>query len=296
MRTESPPSPDVVEFEEERNRLLGIAYRITGSRTEADDIVQEAWLRWSAADRNEIVNPPAWLTTVTSRIALDRLKSAQHRREEYVGPWLPEVTGTIPGPDESVELAESVTIGFLTVLERLQPVERAVFVLSEVFDVPFAEIADVVGKRADACRQIATRARRRVRDDAPPWQPTADTAWEAADAFARALREGDMTGVLRVLAPDVLHMSDGGADHRAARQPVIGAERVGRFFVKLAGRYADTSIEPRLLNGQPGAVVTYADGTVATTMVFSVVDGSINRVWAVVNPDKLGGLDAAPIW
>ena len=283
-------------FESERGRLLGVAYRITGSRAEADDIVQDAWLRWERADRSDIERPAAWLTTVTSRLALDRLRSAQHRRETYVGPWLPDAVAPEPGPAERTELVESLTMGFLAVLERLQPVERVVFLLADVFDVPFDEIATVVDRRSTTCRQIASRARRRVREERPRFAPTDDEAWRVTNAFLEAASAGDLETLLSVLAPDVLHVSDGGPDYRAARHPVVGADRVARLTVTLASRGAAMGLvpEPRLVNGQPGFVARDATG-VRLALVASVVEGRIDRLCLVVNPDKLATLDHAPI-
>ncbi|HEY4376304.1 MAG TPA: sigma-70 family RNA polymerase sigma factor, partial [Acidimicrobiales bacterium] len=163
-------------FEAERTRLVGLAYRITGSRAEADDIVQDTWLRWERAAPGSVDRPAAWLTTVTSRIALDHLKSAHHRRETYVGPWLPEPATAEAGPEEQAQMAESLTVGFLTVLERLGPVERVVFLLIDVFGMSSDEVGEVVGKEPDACRQIASRARRRIRDGRPKFTPTDDEA------------------------------------------------------------------------------------------------------------------------
>lgn len=283
-------------FESERSRLLGVAYRITGSRAEADDIVQEAWLRWERADRSGIERPAAWLTTVTSRIALDRLRSAQHRREAYVGPWLPEAASAEPGPADRAELVESLTMGFLAVLERLRPVERVVFLLADVFDVPFDEIATVVDRSSTTCRQIASRARRRVREGRPRFAPTDDEAWRVTNAFLEAATAGDIDTLLSVLAPDVVHVADGGPDHRAARYPVVGADRVARLMVTLTSRGAAMGLvaEPRLVNGQPG-IVARDDSGVRLAMAASVVDGRIERVSLVVNPDKLRALDRAPV-
>lgn len=283
-------------FAAERARLVGLAYRITGSRTEAEDVVQDAWLRWQTADRAAVVRPAAWLTTVTSRIALDHLKSAHRSREAYVGPWLPEPVDVGPGPDDRVELAESLTLGFLAVLERLEPTERVVFILADVFRVPYDEIAEVVGRSSAACRQVASRARRRVTEERPLFAPTDDEAWRVTSAFIDALAGGDIDAVTALLAPDVVHISDGGAHHRAARRPVLGAERVARLMTNLAVRLVrpGVEIEPRLVNGQPGLVVR-DDGAAVLALACSVVDGRIDRVFAVVNPEKLAALGGPPV-
>jgi RNA polymerase sigma-70 factor (ECF subfamily) len=279
-------------FEDERSRLVGLAYRITGSRTEADDIVQDAWLRWNGADRATIARPAAWLTTVTSRLALDRLRSARHRRETYVGPWLPEPTTLSPDPTEQIELAESLTVGFLALLERLAPVERVVFLLADVFAAPFADIADVVDKSPDACRQIASRARRRVRDDRPRFAPTDDEAWQVTAAFLAAAQRGDTAALLQLLDDGAVATSDGGPTVRAARRPIL-AERIPRFLVNLTrrGLAPGDDLVPVCLNGQPGVAVRRG-GRTTLAVVVAVADGRVDRVWSVLNPAKLAGLDA----
>jgi RNA polymerase sigma-70 factor (ECF subfamily) len=287
---------------DERPQLVGLAYRITGSRLDAEDIVQEAWERARRADADAIDRPGAWLTTVVSRLALDHLRSAQRRRETYVGPWLPEPVVTragaapaaaLPGADPAhlAELAESLTFGFLRILEALTPVDRAVFVLADVFGVPFPEIARAVDRGPEACRQIASRARRRVRDDgrshlAPP------DADRVADDLALALVGGEMDRVISLLAPDVVLVSDGGADHHAARRPVVGPERVARMLINLSQRgFADgMRFERTELNGLPGAVVMVGDTRFFASAV-SVADGRVTAVYAIVNPDKLASLD-----
>ena len=285
-------APD--EFEGHRPHLLGIAYRVTGSRTVADDVVQEAWLRWQRTDRTSIERPAAWLTTVTSRLALDQLKSAQHRRETYVGPWLPEIANAEPGPEERAELAESLTVGFLAVLERLNPTERVVFLLADVFSVPYAEIAPVVDRSVEACRQVASRARARVREDRPRYTATDAEAWDVATAFLSAAQAGDLDSLVHLVAADALAVSDGGRDHRAARLPVR-ADRIGRFVVNLAKRIpADAEIEVRLLNGQPGMVLRHR-GQAYQAVVIGVADGQVQRLMTIRNPEKLRALDADPI-
>lgn len=280
-------------FEGERPRLLALAYRITGSRTVAEDLVQEAWIRWDRADQDEIAAPAAWLTTVVSRLALDHLKSAAHQREDYVGPWLPEPVAAEPDPAEQVELAESLTIGFLTVLERLGPTERVVFLLAEVFAVPFEEIAVAVERSPAACRQIASRARGRVREGRPRFQPTDDQAWEVALAFLTAAQVGDLDALVSLLAEGALAISDGGPHHRAARRPVVAA-RIPRFVANLTTRLpADAEIELRAINGEPGVVVREA-GAITTAMAFTVTDGRVERIWTIRNPEKLRALASSP--
>jgi RNA polymerase sigma-70 factor (ECF subfamily) len=291
-----PDRGSLEAFEAERPRLLGLAYRITGSRTAADDLVQEAWLRWDRADRDAIDRPAAWLTTVTSRLALDHLKSAQQTRETYVGPWLPEPTPTEPDPAEHLELAESLTFGFLAMLERLGPIERVVFLLAEVFSVPFDEIAATVDKTPEACRQIASRARQRVREGRPRFAPTDDQAWEVALAFLSAAQAGDLEALLSLLAPEAVLVSDGGPDHHAARRPVV-ADRIPRFVVNIANRWAEAGLgayEMRLVNGQPTLLLVH-EGSVLYSFTVSVADGLIRHIATVVNPDKLAALEAPAI-
>ena len=283
-------------FAGERSRLVGLAYRITGSRAEAEDIVQEAWLRWDAAGGVAVENPAAWLTTVTSRLALDRLRSAQHRREAYVGPWLPEAATVELGPADRAELAESLTVGFLAVLERLGPVERVVFLLADVFGTPFDEVAATVGRSPEACRQLASRARRRVRTGRPRFASTGEDAWRVTAAFLRAVTDGDLAAVTDLLAPDVVQVSDGGAAHRAARRPVVGPHRVARLALNLTrrGLVVGVEMELREVNGQPAVVARLGDVVFLTTVV-SVVDGRIERLWSLVNPDKNATLGLPPV-
>jgi RNA polymerase sigma-70 factor, ECF subfamily len=292
------PPVDDPEFTSERSRLLGVAYRITGSRSDAEDIVQDAWLRWERTDRGTIDRPAAWLTTVTSRLALDRLKSAQRTREDYVGPWLPEMTTTEADPAERAELAESLTVGFLTVLERLGPVERVVFLLADVFGHRFDEIASVVDKSPEACRQIASRARRRVQEGRPRYEPTDDDAWQATKAFLDAAHAGDVDTLLALLSEGAVLVSDGGADHHAARRPIV-RERIPRFVVNITKRREavlgpDHTVEATLVNGQPSLVIRER-GVPTFAMSFDVVDQKIEGIYVVLNPDKLAALDTDPI-
>lgn len=303
--------PDALEraLVAERPRLLGLAYRITGSRVDAEDVVQEAWERSRRVRADDIDRPAAWLTTVVSRLALDQLRAAQHRRETYVGPWLPEPVTTGPGlpgggagvarsataatadPAELVELAESLTFGFLRLLEALAPVERVVFVLADVFGMPFPEVAAVVDRSPDACRQIASRARARISDGGRRHQAPVDAA-RVADDLVEALAGGDTDRVLALLAPDVVLLSDGGPAVHAARRPVRGAARVARLLLNLTrrGMALGVRMERTELNGEPGTLALVGDVVVYSSMV-TVVDGQVTGVHTVVNPDKLAALD-----
>jgi RNA polymerase sigma-70 factor, ECF subfamily len=279
---------DDVVFEAERRRLGAIGYRMLGSTADADDMVQETWLRWhrlGTEGRAQLERPGAWLTTVATRIALDRLKSAQRQREEYVGPWLPEPILTDHDPAESVELAESLTLGFLTVLERLGPVERAVFLLSDVFEEPFASIAPAVGRSEETCRQIASRARRRIREERKRFEPTDSD--ELLHAFLHACSVGTLAEFRKVLADDVVMVSDGGGAVHAARRPVLGIERVARLLGNLTRRLPDDStLEVRQVNNEPGVLIRRG-GLPWSVLALESHDGRVAAVRVVINPDKL---------
>ena len=284
-------------FERARPRLLGVAYRMVGTVADAEDIVQEAWLRWQSSEVTP-QRPEAWLTTVTARLALDVLRSAQHRREHYTGPWLPEPVTTDPEPDEMAIRAESLTLGFLAVLESLSPLERAVFLLADVFAVPYAQIAPTVERSEVACRQIASRARRRLREARParhdnrgPTPPSAQQ-WQLVDTFTTALATGDVAGALRCLAPDAVLVSDGGPHRHAARRPVQGPERIVRFLVNLSKRIPGAyEVAPAVLNGAPGLVFRAA-GVADLAAAFDIDAGAVRAVYLVNNPDKLHHLEA----
>ena len=287
-------------FAAERPRLTGIAYRVTGSLADADDVVQEAWLRFSRTGPSTIERPAAWLTTVVARLSLDHLKAARREREVYVGPWLPEpiasdpLTVSRPGPEEIVELASSLTLGFLHMLETLSPLERVVFVLADVFDVPFKEIADTVGKSPDACRQMASRARRRIQDARPQrYTPPDDEAARVVAEMLAATTAGDIDGLVKLLSEDAVLVSDGGPHKRAARHPIKGRDRLARFLANIGKRYdtAHATIEPIALNGELGIVISL-DGVREAAMNFEVgADGLVREVHIIAADDKLAALD-----
>jgi RNA polymerase sigma-70 factor (ECF subfamily) len=280
-----------ITFETERPRLVGLAYRTLGSVTDAEDVVQEAWLRCARTDLATIDNPAAWLTTVTSRLALDRLRALSRRREDYVGPWLPEPYGSAPDPSMMAERADSLTLGFLVLLDRLSPTERVVFLLADVFGEPYARIAEAVDKSEEACRQVASRARRRLRGDAPTEVRAADKG--LLEALVTAIVMGDDIGVMALLAPEVRLVSDGGAARHAARRPVLGPDRVARLLVNLGTRMPPGG-EPgwRVVNGQDAFTVV-VDGVPDFVFVADcdVDSGRIVAVRIVSNPDKLGHVD-----
>ena len=272
-------------FEQSRPRLLGIAYRMVGTMADADDIVQEAWVRWNAADHASIRRPEAWLTTVTARIAIDCVRASGRRREEYLGPWLPDPLVADQGPEATAELADSLAIGFLRVLDTLDAVERAVFLLVDVFGVAYADVALGVGKSEVACRQIASRARRRLHG-ASSRRPVGEER-RMVDELISAVARGDLAAVLERLAPDVVLVTDGGATRPAARRPLVGADRVANFLVTFARRsYSRARVVPTVINGDPG-IITYLSDRIDFVAAFEIADGAIAAIWLVRNPDKL---------
>jgi RNA polymerase sigma-70 factor (ECF subfamily) len=272
-------------FEAARPRIRGLAYRMLGTLADADDVAQDTWLRWQAAGGPHIANAEAWLVTAATRLCLDRLRSAARTREIYPGPWLPEPIVTDPSPESAAELSDSVTLGFLVLLDQLAPVERAVFVLADVFEVPYAEIATAVGRSPAACRQIASRARRRLRPDKQPYQ-TAAADRELVNGLLRALAAGDVNEVVARLAPQVVCITDGGPARRAARRPVIGSRRVARLLISLARRYRHLATRPAVVGGCAGAVLSAGD-TIEQVMAVQSEDGVITSIYFVGNPDKL---------
>ncbi|MEV0371443.1 RNA polymerase sigma factor SigJ [Streptomyces sp. NPDC050636] len=300
------------QFEEQRGRLWAVAYRIMGTVTDADDAVQETWLRWQALpDDPQVENPRGYLTTVVSRICYDLLGSARARRETYVGPWLPEpvLAGSVGGaaltlggaggalpesPEDRVTLDESVGMALLTVLERLTPAERTAFILHDVFAVPFPEIAEAVGRTPDSVRQLASRARKRVRAEAPRRSVDRVEHRRTVEAFLSAVMGGDFDGLLAVLDPEVVWRSDGGGKVTAARRPVLGREKVARYVHGMVSRGFDPSamrVALQDVNGATGLLFVDTAGRQAGVFAFTVHDGRITEVDAVINPDKLRHLD-----
>jgi RNA polymerase sigma-70 factor (ECF subfamily) len=282
------------EFEEHRRHLFGVAYRMLGSVAEAEDVVQDTWLRWQAADGEEVRSPRSFLTTVATRLAIDRLRSAQRRREEYVGPWLPEPVVTDDDPAATAELADSLSMAFLLVLERLNPVERAVLLLHDVFGYDYDEVAAIVERTPANCRQIASRARGHLTSERPVRpRPSQEEEQRLAFAFAAAAGTGDLAALEGLLAEDAVLWSDGGAARRAARRPVVGRGRVARFVANVAQRVpVDGTFEYVHLNGEPAVIMRTAEGPYMT-MAVELVDGAISAIHVVNNPEKLRHL-AAP--
>jgi RNA polymerase sigma-70 factor, ECF subfamily len=271
-----------------RRRLLGLAYRMLGSRSDAEDIVQDAYLRF--IDAKDVHNPEAFLVTVVTRLCLDRLKSVKAQREIYVGPWLPEPVFDTDGlaTEAATELADDLSFALLLALDRLTPQERAAFLLHDVFDVPFSEIAAMIDRSEPACRQLATRARRAVRNERPP-QPVAPSRHEhLLKAFIEAVASGDLARLTGLLREDAVAVTDGGGRKSAALNPIYGADKIARFFIGVAGKNADRDIriESAMINGAVGALL-YLDGELDHSLSIGVDGEKIAAVYLVRNPDKL---------
>jgi RNA polymerase sigma-70 factor (ECF subfamily) len=281
------------EFEELRPLLFAIAYRILGSVADAEDAVQESWLRYESSPTRPR-STKAFLSAVVTRISIDVLRSARVRREEYVGQWFPEPLLTDPyeDPARSAELADSVSMAALLLLERLTPLERAVFVLREVFGFGFPEVAEAVGRSEAACRQLAARARGHMDVARPRFEADRREREELSARFFDALRDGDVDGLRELLAADVRMVGDGGGKAPALAQGVIGADNVARVLALNFPLFTriDASVEPHEVNGQPGAILRDRDGKVVGTLTLDVLDGRIQTIRSVVNPDKLGHL------
>ena len=277
-------------FVAHRGLLFTVAYEMLGSAADAEDVVQESWLRWADVDRAEVRDPRAYLVRIVTRQALNRLRTLARRREEYVGEWLPEPLLTGPDVAEDLGLAESVSIAMLTVLETLGPTERAVFVLREVFDLPYADIAAAVDKTPAAVRQIAHRARGHVAARRPRVRVDLAEQRKVVDRFLMALRTGDLRALLDVLAPDVVLVADGGGEVAAVRRPVVGRDRVATLLSRFRTIAPGAEVATVWLNGAPAARIDL-DGELDTAVGLVVEDGRITRIYAVRNPHKLARLD-----
>ena len=275
-------------FVTHRGLLFTVAYEMLGSAVDAEDVVQETWLRWADVDHAEVRDPRAYLVRMVTRQALNRLRTVSRQREDYVGEWLPEPLLTSPDVAEDAELAENVSIAMLTVLETLGPAERAVFVLHEVFETPYDEIAEVVGKTPAAVRQIAHRAREHVAARRPRMQVDRAEQEATFQKFMAAVTSGDVQGLVEVLAPDVVLIADGGGLVPAARKPLIGAERVMAFLARVAD-LSDLVATTAWLNGMPGARFNVAGDDTAVSLV--IENDLITRIYAIRNPNKLGRLE-----
>ncbi|HEY0944070.1 MAG TPA: RNA polymerase sigma-70 factor [Opitutaceae bacterium] len=284
-------------FTAHRQLLFGIAYRMLGRVAEADDMVQETWLRWQRQNVAGIESPKAWLVATITRLCIDQLRSAQREREEYYGVWLPEplVESHAPAPDETAALADSLSMAFMLMLEALSPAERAVFLLREVFDYEYAEIASIVGKSEANCRQIVRRAKSHLpRAVAVPAAPN-DHARRVVQRFLEATTTGQVGDLLALLADDATLYSDGGGRVVAAGRPIESADHISRFFIGIRGGWpADMKLRFTQINGRPGALMT-GGGALHNAFSFDVVDGRIQAIYIVRNPEKLRHLSAAAI-
>jgi RNA polymerase sigma-70 factor, ECF subfamily len=279
------PDP-AADFEPHRKFLRGFAYRMLGSVAEAEDVVQDAFLRWREVDGSAILEPRAYLTRVVSRLCLDRLNAASKRREQYVGTWLPEPVVAEPAGS----LADDLSMALLLSLERLSPLERAAFLLHDVFDVEYPAVAETLQRSEAACRQLTARAREHVRHEKPRFASTDSEARRLADAFVAAACTGDLVALGRVLADDAALYSDGGGKRRAALNPIFGRDKIVRFYRGIHDKGGLSAVRPEAatLNGLPGFLMHTPDGT--ETIAFEVVDGAIKAVFIVRNPEKLGHL------
>ena len=288
-RTGSTDDPFVTH----RNLLFTVAYEMLGSAADAEDVLQESWLRWADVDQSEVREPRPYLVRIVTRQALNHLRTVSRRREDYVGEWLPEPLLTSPDVADDVELAESVSIAMLTVLETLAPTERAVFVLREVFDVPYDEIADAVDKTPAAVRQIAHRAKDHVAARRPRVPVKRDEQERVIERFIAAVNTGDLQSLMDVLAPDVVAVADGGGRVRgAARRPIVGAERLVAYLQGGTAKFGVQLVaSPALVNGAPGVRVE-VEGKLVAALSMTIEKDRIARIFSVANPDKLTWLDA----
>lgn len=285
---------DIALFEQHRSRLFGLAYRMLGTPADAEDVLHDAWLRLQAQGAGTLDDPEAWLVTVTTRLALGRLRRARAERAHYAGPWLPEPLAEAgERPDQVLERDESLTLSFLLLLERLGPEERAAFLLHEVFDYGHAEAAAILGIAEDACRQRVHRARARVREGRPRFQVDAAAQRRLLQRFVEALRAPSMDTLQALFAEDAVHISDGGGVARATLHPLYGAERLARLYLQLARRFENVGMrfEAAMLNGAP-ALLLHEGGTLTTAMWIECEDDRITAIHALRNPQKLARLPA----
>jgi RNA polymerase sigma-70 factor, ECF subfamily len=277
--------------EELRPLLFSLAYRMVGTVGDAEDLVQEALLRFHR--EGDVDAPKAFLTTVVTRLAIDHLRSARVRRESYVGPWLPEPLVSAPDASDRVERDETLSLAFLALLERLTPIERAVYVLHELFGYSHDEIAPIVEKSSANCRQILTRARRHVDEGRPRFEPSRERREALLARFLAAIRVGDVDGLVGLLAADAVHYADGGGKARATPQPIYGAAKIARLWASLGTTQGPYELRPVDVNGNPGVLALDPDGRLLTVLTIDVADDRIERIWAVVNPDKIARAAAA---
>ncbi|MGE5290593.1 MAG: RNA polymerase sigma-70 factor [Micromonosporaceae bacterium] len=276
-------------FEEHRSLLFGIAYRMLGSVADSEDVIQDAWLRWSAADRSQVAAPRAYLVRIVTNTALNKLRSAKARRESYVGPWLPEPLVVAPDIAENVETAESVSMAVMVVLETLTPLERAVFVLREVFGYGYDELAASLGRSEASVRQLAHRAREHVQARRPRFEPGREEQRRVTEEFLSACVGGDLGRLISTLAPGVRLIADSGGKARAPRRVIVGARKVARFLLAVAGDAAGLEIRVADVNGGTG-LIGFDAGRPAVAVIFEIADGQVQSLYLVNNPDKLNAL------
>lgn len=288
----------LADFERHRGRLTGLAYRMLGSRADAEDAVQDAFLRWSSAQRNAIENGEAYLMRVVTRLCLDRLKSARATREVYVGPWLPEpvLDAEALSAQTQAELADDLSFALLLALDRLSPAERAAFLLHDVFDASFSEVAAALDKSEAACRQLATRARKAVRAARREPVPRRDEHQRLLAAFALAAASGDLNALKALLSEDVIALTDGGGRRSAALNPIFGADKTARFIIGVARKNGGEALmagaRPATINGAPGLLV-FIDGVLDQALTIAVEAGRIAALYVVRNPHKLLAIESA---
>jgi RNA polymerase sigma-70 factor, ECF subfamily len=275
-------------FEAVRSRLFGLAYRMLGSRADAEDVVQETYVRWHQADRGVVENPEAWLVTAATRLAIDRLRRLKTEREAYVGPWLPEpIVSDTSMPDRPLELATDLSMAMLTLLETLAPEERAAFLLHDVFDVDYDRIAGILGRNEAACRQMIHRARQRVRGERKRFESSSSDKLALLEKFKSAVKASDEHALVALFAPDAVWTADGGGKTAASPRPLLGRETIVKLLLGLRRIWpANRTMELSVVNGEPGFVFREEGRTVAV-VAFDMSEGRIDSVYAVVNPDKL---------
>lgn len=280
-------------FNYHRRLLFSLAYRMLGSVADAEDMVQEAFLRWQAAGDEEIKAPKAYLSTIVTNLCINHLQSARVKREEYVGPWLPEplITDESQDPMRNIQLADSLSMAFMILLESLTPTERACFLLREVFDYEYEEIARMVGKTESNCRQMVSRARLHIRERRPRFDVSSEMQSQLTEQFMKACASGDLQGLMSLLAEDATLLSDGGGQVTAARKPIHGADHIARFLTGLVNKVgaAHLSVRPTEVNGQPG-FITYLNGRLQNVVSLDIAENRIRSIYIVVNPYKLRNL------
>ncbi|MHB8645126.1 MAG: RNA polymerase sigma-70 factor [Thermomicrobiales bacterium] len=284
---------DVETFDAHRALLFAVAYRMVGSVMDAEDIVQEAYLRWQRREETDVQSPKAYLSTIVTRLSIDHLRAAHTQRESYTGTWLPEPLLTEPEPDvaDTVALHESLSLAFLVLLENLTPVERAIFLLHDIFAYDFHEIAGMVGKSEANCRQLARRARQQIQARRPRFDPSPERQQRLTQQFIAACTSGDLSSLLATLADDATFWGDGGGKARAPFRPIEGAERIAAFILGIMRNVPEAiQVRPATVNGQPGFLFLL-DGAVYTALALDIVDGRIQAMYAIANPDKLRAVD-----